>query len=49
METAGEIYRDIMGMSEPIVDFDARIEVYATQGLALRSAMYAKDPERRVL
>ncbi len=49
LEDAGKIYRDVMGVSEPAADFDARIEVYATLGIALRSAMYAKDPERRVL
>jgi hypothetical protein len=49
LEAAGKIYRDVMGVSEPTVDFDARIEVYATLGLVLRSAMHAKDPERRML
>jgi hypothetical protein len=49
LEAAGEIYRDIMGVSEPREDFDARIEVYATLGLVLRSAMYSNEPGRRVL
>lgn len=43
------MYRDIMGVSEPREDFDIRVEVYSTQGLALRSAMYSQEPGRRVL
>jgi hypothetical protein len=43
------MYRDIMGVSEPREDYDARIEVYATMGLALRSTMFFQEPGRRVL
>jgi len=49
LEVAGEIYRDIMGVSEPQEDFNTRIEVYATQGLVPRLAMYSKEPARRLL
>ncbi|KAM7206748.1 Fructosamine kinase domain containing protein [Rhypophila sp. PSN 637] len=49
LEAAGEMYRDTMGVSEPRADFDARIEVYATLGLVLRSAMYPQEPARRLL
>ena len=46
---AAPIYREVMGVSEPAVDFEARIEVYATLSIVLRSAMYAEDPDKRVL
>jgi hypothetical protein len=49
LEAAGDMYRDIMGVSEPWEDYDARIEVYATMGLALRSTMHSQEPGRRVL
>lgn len=47
LEKAGEVYRDIVGVSEPQDDFSARVEIYAMAGLVLRSAMYSKEPEHR--
>jgi len=38
----------MVGVSEPQRDYEARLDLYAIKGLILRSALYVKDPERRV-
>lgn len=36
-------------MSEPLSEYETRLDLYSLKGMVLRSAMYIKEPERRVL
>lgn len=49
LEKAGEAYSEIMGISEPQEELSIRIELYAVVGFVLRSAMYNKEPKRRIM
>lgn len=49
LEKAGDIYREIMGVSEPQDDYLTRLDVYSILGCVLRSAMYEGKPKRRIM